>query len=327
MVALAIGWFATAIAAQSPGGLVRQVTELPKLAIEARLAALTAVADALPFCDDGQRGEATAALRRLAADGLFYSPSATTPTLHWFQYERAIRRSEVRDRGGDARALGSTLQQLLERRANLRPMIGALGGGQGDAPSVHDLTAFGWHGAGEVLEAVADLAERQGEDAAAVGAELANYLACERPHPLASHQEGGAGLGETAPADTPARHFPVLWGDGYRIALARAVLATRPPGVDLTHAVLHLLYSPRRADRLDAIARLRTAPLTADAVIHLVAQLGDGDRLIVREAIVALGGGGPAARAARERLQQVAGGDDKELRAIAVRALQQLGDR
>jgi hypothetical protein len=302
--------------------LLPRVAALRDLAPAPRLAALTAIVDELVFADDPQRSDAMNALRAHAANGLFYSPSATEPSMLWFQYERACRRSEVRRKGATPQALEQTLGALRERRAGALPMIGALRKGQ--ATELYDLTSFGWHGAGEVLEAVADLAEQKGEAARDVGAELAKYLACEKPHPLQPHLEAGAGLGEAVPAATEASRFPVLWGDGYRIALARAVLATKPAGVDATHAVLHLLYSPRRADRFDAIARLRGAALGADAVTHLVAQLGDADRLVVREVIALLGSGGEAARAARERLRELANGTDKELRATAERALKQL---
>lgn len=324
LLPLAIACVAAAVGAQTQATLMQQTAGLPALAKEARLVALTTIADALPFAEDRERAEATAALRRLAGDGMFFSPTATEPTMHWFEFERALRRSEVRDAGSDPQALGRTLQKVLQRRVGLRPMLRRRGG---EGPSVYDITSFGWHGAGEVLEAVADLAERHGEAAREVGAELARYLACEKPHPLQPHAEGAAGLGEPAPQGLPAQRFPVLWSDGYRIALARAVLATRQPDVDTIHAVLHLLYSPRRADRLEAIARLRAAPLTADAVTHLVAQLADADRLVVREAISTLGGGGPAARAALPQLQSLADGTDKELAAIAARALQLLRTR
>ncbi|MCA8948658.1 MAG: hypothetical protein KDE27_04105 [Planctomycetes bacterium] len=321
-------WIALLATGQQPGELATRIARLAELAPEARLDALTSVADDLLFCDRAGAGDAVAALRQLAADELFYSPSANEPSLLWFQYERALRRGDVRAAGRDPAALIRQLDQLRIRRATLLPIVAQMGGGQGAAPSVFDLARFGWHGAGEVLEAIADLAAREGTSAAAVGAELANYLACERPRPSEPHVEGSAGLAETPPTDTPARHFPVLWGDDYRFALARAVLAIEPPETDLEPALLHLLYSPARAERLDAITRLRLQPLSPDAVTHLAAQLSepldDGDRLVVREAITALGSGGAAATAARESLQRLAAGEDRELRAVAARALEQL---
>jgi hypothetical protein len=309
--------------AQSAPSLTARVAALRELAPAARVVELRAIADALLFRDDQQeRAAVVAALRTAAGTGAFYSPSRTEPSFLWFEFERALRRADVRAAGRGPAELERTLQQLLARR-KLVP-LGILGGAP---PRVHDLTSFGWHGSGEVLEAVADLAEGQGTAASAVGAELAEYLDCEKPHPLTPHPEGAAGLAEQPTLEVEARHFPVMWSDGYRIALARAVLATRPPGVDLSQATLHLLYSPRRADRLAAIEHLREGPLTAAAVEHLIAQLGDGDRLVVREAVVTLGGGGDAAREAVDALRKVATGDDKELRTVAERAIARLTAR
>lgn len=314
---------ATVLVAQERSELRLRLALLPDLAPAARLLALRAIADDVLFCEDAAESfQAGQALQDHAAKGLFFSPSATQPSETWYEYVRAMRRLEVRRTGSDPDAQATTLQNLLARRAQLQPMLARLN--RGNAPSVYDLTSFGWHGAGEVLQAVADLAARQGKSARSIGAELAQYLACEQPHPLTPHLEGSANVGETAP-DVAGREFPIVWLDGYRIAMARAVLATEPPGVDLAHAILHLLYSPARADRLDAIAALRNAPLTEAAVQHLAAQLGDADRLVVREAIGALGAGGPAATAARGQLQQLADGSDKELKAIATIALRQLG--
>lgn len=322
-----LGLFGTATAAplcaQATTDLAQQIAGLPALTAGQRVDALTAIADALPFAADPDRAAAVGALRLLAKNGVFYSPSPRQPTLTWFQYERALRRSEVRDAGDEPAALSTTLQLLRARRATMLPLIQQLGGNR-EAPSVYDLTAFGWHGAGEVLEAVADLAARRGGEARAVGAELAKYLACEQPHPAQPHPEGAAGCGEPTPDDAPESRFPILWGDGYRFALARAVLATEPPGVDPSGAVQHLLYSPRRDDRLDAIARLRKAQLDTAAVTHLGAQLDDADRIVVREALLALGDGGPAVETTRQRLRRIAGGDDRELRTLAARALEQL---
>lgn len=314
---------ATALCAQERGDLRLRLASLPGLAPAARTVALRAIADDVLFCVDAVESDhAAQALKDHAAKGLFYSPAASEPAELWFEYVRALRRLDVRRAGPDPDALAFTLKQLLDQRAQLHGLVARLQ--PGNAPSLHDLTAFGWHGAGEILEATADLAERQGPRARAVGEELARFLACEAPHPLTPHQEGGAGVGEAAPLDSVARGFPIVWLDGYRIALARAVLATEPAGVDLTHATLHLLYSPRRDDRLHAIARLQQGPLGELAVPHLVARLDDGERLVVREAIVALGAGGPAATAARPALQRLAEGADQELRAIAAAALRQL---
>jgi hypothetical protein len=314
------------------------VSELPELSETLRPLALRAIGNGVLFCADDEVRQRTATmLRAYAQQELFYSPAKDAPSMLWYEYVRALRRIDVRARGADHDALLATLQSFLVHRKQSRAMLGRLpgNGGNGNQASVYDLTSYGWHGAQEVLEAVAELAERHGDKARDLAAELQQFLAFERPSPIVRNQEGVAGCGESPPVDTPALHFPVLWVDDYRIALAHALVAIDPAAARTTAADQHLLYSPRRADRLDAIARLRSAPLTEAAVTHLVAQLRDRDRLVVREVISALGSGGPAARAARPYLQKIAdgflqkvtGGDDKELRAIAARALQQLDDK
>jgi hypothetical protein len=80
LLPFALACMAAAAAAQPPAALTQQIAGLTALASEPRLAALTAIADALPFAGDGERAEGTAALRGLANKGLFFSPSATEPT-------------------------------------------------------------------------------------------------------------------------------------------------------------------------------------------------------------------------------------------------------
>ncbi|HEY3495493.1 MAG TPA: hypothetical protein VGK73_12440, partial [Polyangiaceae bacterium] len=64
--------------------------------------------------------------------------------------------NDVRSAGSDPRSAAATLKQITDRRAGMRGMFG----GMAREASIYDVTAFGWHGAGEVLEAVADLAAR-----------------------------------------------------------------------------------------------------------------------------------------------------------------------
>ena len=313
------------VPAQAPTDLAAQASKLPQLEPAARVTALRAIGDALLRCGDAdERQRAIETLRRQADDGLFCSPSATEPSLLWFEFVRAMRRADVRAAGDGVPAITRTLGSLVDRRKELAGVAAAW---QGQPADLHNLRSFGWHGSGEVLEAIAELAESHGEAARELGGTLAQFLSHEPIEPPAPHQEGGAGVGDTLPETLASQQFPILWADGYRIALARAVLATRPPGADLPTATLHLLYSQRRDDRLQAIARLRTAPIPEAAVPHLIHALGDGDRLVVRETILLLGAAGTIAAPARAALQQLADGADREWRTLAKRALQQIGDR
>src|SRR5258706_4409178 len=90
LLPFAIVCTAAGAATQSPGSMLQQVAGLRALATEPRLTALTVIADALPFAGDRERAEAVAALRGLAADGLFFIPTATDPPLHRFQCDRAL---------------------------------------------------------------------------------------------------------------------------------------------------------------------------------------------------------------------------------------------
>jgi hypothetical protein len=269
-------------------------------------------------------GEAVDALRgalpRWAAAGRFYSAEPDAPTFAWQEYVRLQRRLALCAADAEPDALRDALAAIHRSRAEGAALFGGLGAAR-EYP-VFDLNAHGQHGQREMLEAVAERAQRHGDAARALVEELARYLAYEPPRAGIVLTEHCAGIGENAPADLPAVQHPTLWRrDDWRFACARAVLALHPERGARTLALRQLLHAPAAFERMRALETVRQWPRPWDAFADdLAARLADDDRAVVREALITVGLDDAVRESLRAALERIAGSDDRELALLARKA-------
>lgn len=281
---------------------------------------LRALGNGILDADDAAIDAARAALPALARAGRFYSPAADAPTFTWYEYVRLQRRLALRTAGTDPEGLQAALTALRTSREDGVAMIRGLGEGKHET---FDLNAHGQHGQRESLEAIGELAQRQGAAARDIVEELARYLAHEPPRPGIVLTEHCAGIGEEPPADLPAVSFSTLWRrDDWRFACARAVFALHPDGAARQRALRQLLHAPLAIDRLSALEAMREWPRPWAAFAdEFAARLDDEDRAVVREALVTIGLAEAVMEATRPALERLARGSDRELAMLARRVL------
>ena len=302
------------------GAIPALVDAVPRAAPAVRDPLLHALGTCVLAADDAEvRGEVEGSLTEWAKAGLCYSPDAATATFAWYEFVRVRRCLAVRTVGTDVPGLLTYLAHVRQQRQ----MIAGFGGNT-PADQICNLGRFGQHGTREEIEAIADLALALGPDAREVAVVLAEYLGHEPPRPGEVIVEHCAGIGEEAPVDTPAVRFPTRWHrDAWRFASARVIFALHPDAERREHALRHLLHAPSSLQRLDALAAVRAWPESWVAFApELAACLQDGERDVVREALVTLGLADAAtvAGVSGTALQDLAGGKDRELAALARRA-------
>lgn len=299
----------------SAGEVKRLFAMVPQRPEPVRTSLLRALTNGVLYCDADAAADVRDALPAWSEARYFYTASADTPTFAWNEYIRLKRRLLLRRDPSVAGLQGRMAQIFLRRGAGNF----AFGGRKMD---VYDMNSFGQHNTREEFEAIAELSLRHGEVAVAVVTELGKYLSCEEPRPGIVLQEHCAGIGEVAPVPAPEVKLPTLWRrDDWRFAVARAVLAIGDDDGQRTHALRHLLHAPLAVDRLAAIETVRAwpPPWTAFAA-DLAACLRNGDRVIVRAALVTLGQSTGLQMPVAE-LEALAVGDDRELALLSRRLL------
>jgi hypothetical protein len=298
----------------------RIVAIVPEHAEPLRSHLLRAVSNGVLLADAGVRNEALAAAHAWAEAGLCYSLAADQPTFAWHEYVRLVRRVRVADFGRDAEALRAAIEQLRwERRIVIRP-------GKGEKPpdDYHcAIDSFGAHGQRELLEAIGEFARTCPDAIDDVLDELACYLRYSPPQPPRLRTEHCAGIGEKAPNTMPGLKWPTQWRyDEWHFPCALAVFERSGKAEARELALRHLLHASDTTTRLRAIEAVRQWPGERLAFALDLAHCLDADtRDVVREALVTVLRAPVVTKTARGRLQRIADGPDRELAALARRAL------
>jgi len=281
---------------------------------------LRALSNGSLFATVTQRQTIRAAVKNWAAKGMLYSPSADEPTFAWYEYVRLVRRMALADRGSDAVAITQAMTHLRNERGAV-PIFG--GQPVKDKHPHCAIESFGAHGQREQLEGIAELAIGCPEVTAEVLDELHAYLRLSPPREPRMRTEHCAGIGEYAPNKLPGTKWPTKWlYDDWHFACARAVLLHSKDQEARTLALRHLLYASNVAMRLRAIEDVRQWPKPWTAFAKDLQQcLTADDRIIVRAAVLTIGQEPELAAASRTELQRLVNGKDRELAAMAKRAL------
>lgn len=282
---------------------------------------LRAVSNAALFSTAEQRDQIRVAIRTWAERGMLYSPSADEPTFAWYEYVRLVRRMALAEGGASADAITAAMARLRQNRGTM-PLLGQQPARQGKHPHCA-IESWGAHGQREVLEGIAELALRCDDVSAAVLDELHSYLSYSPPRSPRLRTEHCAGIGENAPNALPGRSWPTHWlYDEWHFACAQAVLQRSREREARTLALRHLLYASHATMRLRAIEQVRNWPAPRQEFGEDLKQcLRAKDRTIVRAALVTIAQDADWARAARDELQALQNGSDRELQLLAGRAL------
>jgi FXSXX-COOH protein len=250
------------------------------------------------------------------------------PTFAWYEYVRLVRRVRLADLGRDAAALRTAIDQLRRERAAGGGAFFTIVAGQAVERKKPDdyhcaIDSFGAHGQRELLEGIGELARTCPDGIDDVLYELASYLRWSPPQPPRLRTEHCAGIGENAPNALPAVSWPTQWRyDEWHFPCALAVFERHQEAEVRELALRHLLYASDTTTRLRAIEAVRQWPrerrIFADDLAHC---LDAEARDVVREALVTIQRSPDVVGALRTRLQRIADGSDRELAALAKRAL------
>lgn len=281
---------------------------------------LRALSNGALFATSKQRQRIRTAVKVWAAKGMLYSPSADEPTFAWYEYVRLVRRMTLADRGNDTAAISKAMTHLRNERGAV-PIFG--GQPVKDKHPHCAIESFGAHGQREQLEGIAELAIRCPDVTAEVLDELHAYLRLSPPREPRTRTEHCAGIGEYAPNKLPGTKWPTKWlYDDWHFACARAVLLRSGDQEARTLALRHLLYASNVATRLRALEDVRQWPKPWTAFAKDLQQcLTADDRIIVRAAVLTIGQDPELAAASTTELQRLVNGTDRELAAMAKRAL------
>lgn len=296
------------------------VTEISASDEPVRSHLLRALSNGALFATDEQRATIRAAIKTWAAKGMLYSPSAEEPTFAWYEYVRLVRRMTLASRGRDQAAIVAAMTHLRTERGTM-PLFG--GKPIKDKFPHAAIESFGAHGQREQLEGIAELAVDCPDVPGEVIEELQAYLRFSPPRAPRTTTEHCAGIGEYAPNELPGAKWPTKWlYDDWHFACARAVLRHSNDKKARTLALRHLLYASNVTMRLRAIEDVRQWPgARVDFALDLTLCLDADDRIIVRAAVLTIGQDPKLVEIAKAQLERLQRGNDRELAAMAKRAL------
>lgn len=268
-----------------------------------------------------EQGDAIRTGVKVWADaGKLYSPSADEPTFAWYEYVRLVRRLSLASRGDSGAAITQAMANLRKQRGDV-PIFG--GQPVKDKYPHCAIESFGAHGQRELLEGIAELAIACPDVTAAVLDELHAYLRLSPPREPRMRTEHCAGIGENAPNKLPGTKWPTKWRyDDWHFACARAVLLRSQDAKARELALRHLLYASNVSLRLRALEDLRQWPKPWNAFSDDLKQcLATKHRIIVRAALLTIGQAPELVAAAKPELERLVKDKDRELAAMAKRAL------